>query len=91
MERAQYTSLEVHLVNWCLQHCVPQLYDYHSPLLCNNLNRRNVRQAIVDGGQDVWQIILTKEADIVLPLLVIMAESKDVEETKLLTDGKGLI
>ena len=41
----------------------------------------------MEGGKDDWSYVLNQNADIVLPFLVLMAESKDAEETKHDTDG----
>ena len=41
----------------------------------------------MDGGKDDWSYVLNQNADIVLPFLVLMAESKDAEGTKHDTDG----
>ena len=46
-----------------------------------------MRQTFMDGGKDDWCYVLNQNADIVLPFLVLMAESKEAEETKHDTDG----
>ena len=46
-----------------------------------------MRQTFMEGGKDDWSYVLNQNADIVLPFLVLMAESKDAEETKHDTDG----
>ena len=46
-----------------------------------------MRQTFMDGGKDDWSFVLNKNADVVLPFLVLMAESKDAEETEHDTDG----
>ena len=55
--------------------------------ICFSFFRKNVRKTFMDGGRDDWSYILKQRADVVLPVLVLMAESKDTEDTEHDTDG----